>query len=207
MRSPQNASEADIKVWRALRHTEMRIGTGETFINMSIIDGHIMIRIITELPIDQEFIVHGCLREKPSSQQSRCWHISQDLERDCDELLLRMRKPLSYGRIDCPDGYYSTSTRRCPSCPSLYTAWVWRGEKVRRGDQGECYPYSLQFTRWIDLGEWQKEEESEEFTALTAGQVCCDSLKRKGEPPTDCLWQGRDWSTILSIGKRAERLG
>ena len=92
-------------------------------------------------------------------------------------------------------------------CPSEYMGWIYRpeGEEVIR-DQGKCYPYLLQLSRWVDLGDYRKEQEPEEFRALTAGQVCCDHLTRCQSPPIDCQWQGRDWSTIPSMADRMETL-
>jgi hypothetical protein len=208
------ASKADIDMWKALRYSEMKIGLGRTVITMPIIDGHLMMTIITDLPIDKHFIVHGVSWENLSSHQSRCWHMSQTLESDCDQLIQRMRKPLTYDRINCPDRYYQTHQRRCQWCPSEYIAWIYRTEEEECGDEEEYYPYHIQFRRWIDLGKWAEEGkhgevkakgESEEFKALTAGQVCCDHLGRARELPIDCLWQGRDWSTISPIRERAQR--
>jgi len=71
------------------------------------------------------------------------------------------------------------------------------------GEEEEYDPYYLQLSRWVDLGEYQKEEESEEFMALTAGQVCCDNLLAQA-PPIDCLWHGRNWSTIPSMRERLD---
>ncbi len=189
--SPENATEADIDMIRALLHTEVKIGSGVKVINMTtLIDGHIILRILTDLPIDKNFIVHGCWQEKLSGQQSQCWHMSQTLESDCDELMLRMRRPITYSSIDCPDGYYWTDARRCPWCSSEYTAAIYRAEEEEEvcGDKEEYYPYYIQFQRFIDLGEYPQEgesEESEEFKALTAGQVCCDHLERAREPPIE----------------------
>ena len=76
----------DIEVMMEMRHAKVENGEGKKMIDSLILDGHIMTRIITVLPVDENFIVHGYSREKPSSQQSRCWHMSVDLERDCDEL-------------------------------------------------------------------------------------------------------------------------
>jgi len=178
-------------------------GVGRQFIDMFIMDGHIMMRIATVLPIDENFVVHGYSREKPSSQQSRCWHGSVELERDCDELIQRIRKPVIYSKVDCPDGYFDTGLRRCQYCPSEYLAWVLPAGVS--GGHGKKYPYRLYLARWVDLGEYKKEEESQEFRALTAGQVCCDYLTRAEEPPIDCLWQGRDWSTIPLMRDRVKR--
>ncbi len=191
----------NLKVFNEIRHMKVENGAGRKVIDLAVLDDHIVMRITTFLPVDESFIVHGYSQEKPSSQQSRCWHMSGALERDCNQLIDRMRKPLIYSRVDCPDGYYTTGIRRCESCPSEYQAWVDRFQGVRR-DQG---PYFLCLTRWVDLGEYRKEEESEEFRALTAGQVCCDHLTRSQEPPRDCLWQGRDWSTNPSMRDRVER--
>jgi hypothetical protein len=190
-------------MWESLRYTEVKIGSGKKIVEMGMTGDHIILRITTVLPIDKDFIVHGGWQEKLSGQQSRCWHMSQTLESDCDNLMLRMRKPLIYSKIDCPDGYYQTYLRQCPSCPSEYMANVYRGPDETLGDVEE-YPYYIEFLRWLDLGDC-KQEESEEFKALTAGQVCCDHLERAREPPTECLWQGRDWSTIPSIYERMER--
>ena len=198
---PKYDSDAD--VWESLRKGEAKIGSGKTNVQMGMTGDHIVLRITTALPIDKNFIVHGVWRKKLSSQQSRCWHMSQTLESDCHELMLRMRKPLTYSKIDCPDGYYQTDLRQCPSCPSEYAAYVYRGPDPTLGDV-EPYPYYIRFIRWVDLGKCKKEE-SEEFKALSAGQVCCDPLERAREPPTECLWQGRDWSTIPSIYGRMER--
>jgi hypothetical protein len=206
---PDKGSEADINMWGALLHTEVKIGSGVKITNMDINDGHIMIRIVTDLPIDKNFIVHGCWQERLSSQQSQCWHMSQTLESDCDELMRRMRKLLTYNRIDCPEWYDWTDVRMCPSCPLEYVARIYRAaaeEEEVCGDEEEYYPYYIQFIRWVDLGEMAQECESEEFKALTAGQVCCNHLERARKPPIDCLWQGRDWSIIPSIHERAERL-
>ena len=199
---PENATEADIRLWRALRHAQEKIGSGMKDTKMSLNNGHIMLRIRTDLPIDKNFIVHGCWQEELSSHQSRCWHMSQTLKSDCDELMLRMRRPLTYNRIECPDGYYWTDVRRCPSCPSEYMAYIYRAAE----EEDEEYPYYIQFRRYMDLGDFrQREGESEEFKALTAGQVCCDHLQRSREPPIDCVWQGHDWSTIPAIRERMER--
>jgi len=189
-----------VEPFKVLQSMGVQNGVGRKMINSFVLDGHIMMRIITVLLVDENFVVHGYSQEKPSSQQSRCWHMSGALERDCDQLIHRMRKPLDYSRVDCPDGYYTTGMRRCESCPSEYSAWFERIQGLR-ADQG---PYFLCLSRWIDLGDYQKEEESEEFRALTAGQVCCDHLTRAQEPPIDCLWQGRDWSTIPSMRERVE---
>lgn len=208
--------DSDVKydVMMEMRHTEVENGMGKKMINSFVLDGHIMMRIITILPVDANFVVHGYSREKPSSQQSRCWHMSVDLERDCDELLHRIRKPIDYGKVDCPNGYYRTGLRRCESCPSEYFSGVIRtegvGEGVIRiegvgGDHGKKYPYRLYLQRWVDLGEFKKEEETQEFRALTAGQVCCDHSTRAEKPPIDCLWQGQNWSTIPSMRDRVER--
>ena len=191
-------------VMREMRHTKVENGEGEKMIDSLALDGHVMMRIITVLPVDENFVVHGYSREKPSSQQSRCWHMSVDLERDCDELLYRLREPITYSMVDCTDRYYRTCLRRCKSCPSEYFSGVTRIEGVG-GDHGKKYPYVIYLQRWVDLGEVKKEEETQEFRALTAGQVCCDHTTRAEKLPIDCLWQGRDWSTIPSIRDRVER--
>jgi hypothetical protein len=193
--------EANVKMFKELRYATPENGIGRKCIDMVVLDGHIMMRISAVLLIDENFVVYGHSREKPSSQQSQCWHMSGDLERDCNQLIHRMRKPPIYSRAGSSDGYYATDMRRCESCPSEYRASVYRVEGVG----GKHFPYYLCLSRWLDLGEYQKEEESEEFRALTAGQVCCDHLTRAQEPPIDCLWQGRDWSTIPSIRERTER--
>lgn len=126
---PENASIHDIDMWKALRYTEVKIGLGRTAITMPIIDGHIMMTILTDLPIDKHFNVHGVPGEKLSSQQSQCWHMSRTLESDCKRLIKHMRKPLTYDRIDSPDGYYQTYQRRCQWCPSEYMAWIYRTEE------------------------------------------------------------------------------
>jgi len=133
--------------------------------------------------------------------------MSQTLESDCDELMLRMRRPLNYSTIDSSDEFYETKWRRCSLCPSEYVAFIYRAaEEDVCGDEEEYYPYYIQFRRYVDLGDWwQREGESEEFKALTAGQVCCDHVERAAAPPKDCLWQGRDWSTIPCIQERADR--
>ena len=187
-----------------MQNMTLENGVGKRGIDIIVLDGHIMMRIITILLLDENFIVHGYSRQKPSSQQSRCWHMSGVLERDCDELLDRIRKPIIYGKVDSPDGYHKTDVRRCESCPSEYYSGVKRIEG-EDGDDGKKYPYGLFLQRWVDLGELKNEEETQEFKALTAGQVCCDHSTRAEKLPVDCLWQGRDWSTIPSMRDRMER--
>jgi len=200
---PKYASETDINMWESLRQTEVKIGSGKKIVQMGITGGHIMLRITTVLPMDKNFIVHGGWQEKLSGQQSRCWHMSQTLESDCDELMLRVRKPLTYSKIDCPDGYYQTYLRQCPSCPSEYMAYVYRGPDETLGDVEELYPYYIRFLRWLDLGVC-KLEESEEFKALTAGQVCCDHLERAREPRQSAYGKaatGRQFPRFMSEWK------
>src|SRR5579871_3696590 len=48
----------------------MEHGVGRKIIQMGAVDGHIMMRILTVLLIDSNFVVYGYSREKPSSQLS-----------------------------------------------------------------------------------------------------------------------------------------
>ena len=196
--------QANITMFRALQHTEVKIGEGRKTLKTGIEDGHVMMRISAILPVDENLVVHGSW-QKPSSYQSRCWHVSSELELDCDQLIHRMRKPMTYTRIDCPGGYYVTGSRRCKLCPSVYIGSISRTESegVDR-ELGKPYPYAIRLSRWIDLGELRQEEEPEEFRALTAGQACCDHLKRVMELPINRPWQGRDWSTIPSLIARVD---
>ena len=83
-------------MYRARRRTEVKIDAGQKFINMGILDGHVMMYILSILPIDENFC---CARLLAGEASKVGVGMSWVLERDCDELVRRMRKPFTYGRI------------------------------------------------------------------------------------------------------------
>jgi hypothetical protein len=159
----------------------------------------------TVLPIDNNFLVRTSDREKPSSKQSHCCHMSNILESDVNDLLRKMNYPLEYESLNGHPNWYSQSEyRRCCLCPSDYGIAIRPAMEDEFVSEGGNNPFALVLYRWVDLGELQLEP-SEEFRALTAAQVCCNCEGMDVGPPNSSH-RKRNWSHIPRISDRFEEV-
>lgn len=155
----------------------------------------------TVLPIDDNFLVRTSDREKPSSKQSHCCHMSNILESDVSDLLRKMNDPPEYESLNgAPNRYSQSVYRRCYLCPSEYFIIIQPAEKDEFVSEGGNNPFALVLHRFLDLGELQLEP-SEEFRALTAAQVCCNCEGMDVAPPNS-LYRKTNWSHIPRICDR-----
>ena len=191
--TPRSELDEYLKVG-ALSLTPVQPRHGHRMIKMAVKEGHILLCLLTTLPLDENLIPRG---DPPPGQQT-CWHLHEGLREACHEVIEKMRSE-SIGGYTPPHGFYHNELRRCTLCPSEYRTWIYK----RAEGLVEQHPFTLYVERWMDLGDLGKTS-SEEFQALITGQVCCDFTCMPKVTTEDHSEIVHDWSKIPSIRDRGE---
>lgn len=194
------AGSGSTEVLHSLWRDGIRIDCSHQSVRAHVCDNHLLMRFQTVFPVVKNSTVRTFHRQEPCSIQSRCRHMASPLNYEykwlmkCAKKLGRDFRYWSFAvkglEFDLRSSL-SSDTWMCTECPSEYHLRLVGNRLV--------------FTRWVDLGECLSEP-SEEYKALSEGQVCCKMWTPNWHTP----YIGsavRDWSQIPRISTRFDYAG